>query len=59
MLVSWRQYAGKGILLDAEIEEAEMAAELVQCVALRCTVIRNEEATVAGKPVAVSLYHEQ
>ena len=59
MWMSWRQYAGKGILLDPEMEAAEMAAELVQCMALRCAVIRNKEAPMAGKPVAVSLYHEQ
>ena len=47
----WRTYAEKGIWLDAEAEEAEMAEELVQHTALCCAVNRDNEATV-GKLVA-------
>ena len=59
MWVSWRMMRGKGNWLGNELGEWGLVEELTEFMAYCCAEGKNKEATVAGKLMAVNVYHEQ
>ena len=57
--MSWRMMRGKGNWLEKELGEWELMEELTEFMAYCCVEKKSKEATVAGKLIAVNVYHEQ
>ena len=59
MWVSWRMMRGNGNWLGKGLGEWELVEERTEFMADCCAERKNKEATVAGKLMAVNVYHEQ
>ena len=56
--MNWRSFVAKKCWLQKGMGEMELVAELAEFMGYCCPDKGNKKATIAGKSVAISVYHE-